>query len=415
MARLSRDARLETREARTRLKIQHEPYWRQIHHGLFIGYRKGKTGSKWIARRAVDGKYRKKTLGKADDRSDANGQDVLDYKQAHAKTLEFADSDLDITPIEYTVGDAMADYMHWHEAHGKSADHTRHVIDGHILPRFKNKLVADLNTSAISRWHQSLATAPLHRRGKKQAIDTADPDAVRKRKATANRILTVFKAALNHAWHEGKVKQKDVWGRVRPFRGVDTPGVRYLSEGECRRLLNACPPDFRQIVNAALLSGCRYGELCRLKVGDFNPGAGVIRISDSKSGKPRHVPLTDEGHTAFSRWVAGKLQGELIFARGEGGGWAKSHQSRRMRAACEIAKIDPPATFRDLRRTYGSLLAIKGVPLHVIAEVLGHADTRITKRHYAHLQPDYVKNTIRANLPVFGLRQDTVTPLREKA
>ena len=54
-----------------------------------------------------------------------------------------------------------------------------------------------------------------------------------------------------------------------------------------------------------------------------------------------------------------------------------------------------------LRHTYGSLLASRGVPLQVIAELLGHADTRITSRHYAHLMPSFVSDTLRANLPTF--------------
>jgi integrase len=37
-----------------------------------------------------------------------------------------------------------------------------------------------------------------------------------------------------------------------------------------------------------------------------------------------------------------------------------------------------------------------------IAAQLGHADTRMTERHYAHLTPDYVAQTIRANFPELG-------------
>jgi len=40
MARQVRDAVLESREARKRLKIQSEPHWRGIDTGLHIGYRR---------------------------------------------------------------------------------------------------------------------------------------------------------------------------------------------------------------------------------------------------------------------------------------------------------------------------------------------------------------------------------------
>jgi hypothetical protein len=39
----------------------------------------------------------------------------------------------------------------------------------------------------------------------------------------------------------------------------------------------------------------------------------------------------------------------------------------------------------------------------VIARQLGHADDRMTQRHYAHLAPNYVANTIRAHFPTLGI------------
>jgi integrase-like protein len=59
--------------------------------------------------------------------------------------------------------------------------------------------------------------------------------------------------------------------------------------------------------------------------------------------------------------------------------------------------------FHILRHTHGSHLAMSGVPMGVIAAQLGHADTRMTEKHYAHLAPSYVAQTIRANFPRLGL------------
>jgi hypothetical protein len=42
---------------------------------------------------------------------------------------------------------------------------------------------------------------------------------------------------------------------------------------------------------------------------------------------------------------------------------------------------------------------MRAVPMAVIARQLGHADTRMTERHYAHLAPNYVADTIRASFP----------------
>jgi integrase len=101
-----------------------------------------------------------------------------------------------------------------------------------------------------------------------------------------------------------------------------------------------------------------------------------------------------------------------MFLRSDGEPWGASHQQRPLNRACEIAGIDPAVSFHVLRHTYGSLLAMRGVPLQVIAEALGHADTRITSRHYAHLMPSYVADTIRKHLPSFGTERDNVARLR---
>ena len=50
---------------------------------------------------------------------------------------------------------------------------------------------------------------------------------------------------------------------------------------------------------------------------------------------------------------------------------------------------------------------MKGVGLGVIAAQLGHADTRMTEKHYAHLAPSYVADTIRAQFPTLGIAGDT--------
>ena len=115
-------------------------------------------------------------------------------------------------------------------------------------------------------------------------------DGVRKRRATASRILTVRKAAVNHAWKAGHVASDDAWRRVRPFKSVVTARVPYLSQSECARLVNACKPEFRNLVRGALLTGCRYSELAAMRVDDFNPDAGVVTIRENKAGKPRQAP-----------------------------------------------------------------------------------------------------------------------------
>jgi len=101
-----------------------------------------------------------------------------------------------------------------------------------------------------------------------------------------------------------------------------------------------------------------------------------------------------------------------VLTRTDGTAWAASHQQRPIREASDEAKLDPPITFHDLRNTYGARLARAGVPMAVIAAQLGHADTRITERHYAHLAPNYVADTIRSHFGPLGIAASNVSTLR---
>ena len=111
------------------------------------------------------------------------------------------------------------------------------------------------------------------------------PEAIRRRRATANRVLTILKAALNEAYHEGRIPINEAWQRVKAFRKVDSARIRYLTDDEARRLVNACPVDFRALVVGGLMTGCRYGELAALVVEDFNVDSGTLTNSDQQERK----------------------------------------------------------------------------------------------------------------------------------
>jgi integrase len=427
MSRKVRDANLETRTARLRLHVRPEPHWRSLERGFFLGYRRRATGGTWLARRRQADGYAEHRIGTTDDLQDADGVAVLDYGQAQEEARAWWRADLrreeghDAWTGPFTVNDAIGDYLAAYERRGgKAVYDTRKAAETHILPALGCVAVPKLTAKKVEDWHQDLAEKPARartKRGRKQNHRKADKsaDGIRKRRATANRILTVLKAALNDVWKAGHVESDNAWRRVKPFKAVETARVRYLSEAECVRLVNACEPSFRNLVRGALLTGCRYSELAALHAADFNADAGVVTVRESKAGKPRHVVLTDEGQRLFSNLTAGKLGNDLIFARADGGVWGKSHQLRPMVEACRRAKIKPEISFHVLRHTHGSTLAMKGVPLGVIAGQLGHADTRMTEKHYAHLAPSYVADTIRAHFPTLGITaEETVQPLRPR-
>jgi len=127
--------------------------------------------------------------------------------------------------------------------------------------------------------------------------------------------------------------------------------------------------------------------------------------------------LTDEGRAFFRRAAAGRAGDASLLPRASGRRWNKSEQFRPMREACAAARIVPAASFHILRHTYGSRLAMRGVPIPVIAAQLGHAGLRITMRHYAHLAPSYVADTVRAKFGTLdlGSLSSSVVELRRDA
>lgn len=425
MARKIRDTTLDTREARGKLKPRGKPYWRAIERGLHLGYRrlKGKAGTWWARHYLGAREYEIESLGAADDLSDADGVAILSFWQAQTKARERMVSRAHQAAGKtgpLTVRDAIEQYLEWLESNRKSAYDARRRAQAFIYPKLGDMECNALTADALRKWHVGVAKeAPRVRtaNGKAQrhrAFNGNDEDAARRRRASANRVLTILKAALNRSWREGKVPSDTAWRRVEPFENVDAARVRYLTVAEAKRLINACEPEFRPVVQAALQTGARYGELIRLQVHDFNPDADTIAIRQSKSGKPRHVVLTEEGATLFKQLAAGRSGHEPMLRRRNGEAFAKSHQSRPMVEACGRAKIKPRISFHGLRHTWASLAVMNGVPLLVVAKNLGHADTRMVEKHYGHLAPSYIADAIRAGAPRFGALKDAaVVPIRQ--
>lgn len=420
MGRRVRSAPLETRTARLKLAQRSDPYFVALGGGLHLGYRRRASVGTWLARaRTDDGKYREEKIGLADDYSDADGMKFLDFGQAQRKAQEWGGVRRDAAAsganigTKYTVANAMTDYLANYEVRGKALSQTKHVVDVKIVPALGKVTVSKLTKVQIRRWLDGIAAEPSKKRGGKARKPAGtDPEAQRKRRATANRIRNVLLAGLNFAFDHDRVPSKAAWANVKPFKGVDVPVVRFLTEHEATRLINAADEDFCQLVQGGLLSGCRYGELTRLKCGDVHAASKSIAIRQAKGGKPRHVFLTDEGVRFFAQMIAGRARDALVFQRSIGRGWRKSEQLRPMLAACKRARITPPVGFHVLRHTHGSWLAMKGTPLQVVQQQLGHADIRMTERHYAHLVPNYVADTVRANLPTLGIKVGRLTELR---
>ena len=408
MDRVRRDHRLDTRAARERLHRSKRPFWRTISTGCHIGYYRGALGASWVARCKKTGGngYFQRSLGEADDVREANGVTILNFRQAQDRARSWFDEMLSAShgrPDRYTVSEALDDYLRTFT--GRSLDKTRHTIERHIRPALGKRPVCELTTAELRNFQADLATRRSVYRANRKGVAQPRPDdgdCARRGKANANRIFTPLKAALNRAFNDGRVPNDTAWRRVKPFSKVSVARIRYFTTAEINALLDAAEPWFRALIQAALFTGARWSEVHQMKVRDVDLRSGTIRFPETKSGRPRHIHLTDEGVRFFARQCAAKRLQEQVFLNQHGRPLGPSHQIRPMNETCARAQVDP-AGFHILRHTYGSTLAMAGVPLAVIAEALGHADERITRKHYAHLSPSYIRDAVRLGLGTLGV------------
>jgi integrase len=414
MANTVKHARLENPTARRRLKRGRQAHWQALAPRAHLGYRRWpeEPAGQWLFRRYLgDFKYQSTTIGRADDATQADGERVLSFAQAEAKARAMLESPRG-TVVRMTVRQAMARYVEYKRGLGQPVGDLLSRTAAHILATLGDSVVAELTAERLRRWLATLAASPAQVRpknGKPQykAEPNGDED-IRRRRASANRVLTMLKAGLNHAFDEGHVSNRDAWGRkLKPFRDVEVARLRYLSIAEAQRLINACAADFRPLVIAGLQTGARYGEVANLEVHDFNPAAGTVTIRKTKTRKPLHVVLTAEGVEFFRQQCIGRGGGELMFQHDDGRRWKTSEQGRPMKEACARAKLKPVITYHGLRHTWASNAVMNGVPLMVVAKNLGHRDTRMVERHYGHLAPSFIADAIREGAPRFGLESES--------
>lgn len=440
---VKQDGRINNRTSRIKLKMRREPYWIVLEPGKSLGYRKGANGGTWVAKLYLAGgdpPRLYKALGAADDIQDGDGKVVLNFGQAQAEAHKWFSIARESATGErvqkgpFTVQQAWDVYIAAAERRGmKSVARTRCAAELHILPTLGAVQVEKLNPARIEKWQSALAESAARVRTKKGSDQPAErrspatEEEKRARKDTSNRVLTILKAMLNHAKAKRlTMASGDAWREVSPFKGVKAARIRFLSPEESQRFVNVCPRDFRRLVTGALHTGARYGELTRLEARDFNPTAGTVSIAESKSGKPRHVVLNEEGQAFFQTICTGKSPNDRIFLR-EGverrkhkgkndDHWCRGDQFHLMAQACKSATLEP-LSFHELRHTYASMMVNAGVPLAFVAEQLGHSGTRMVEQHYGHLCPSAKADAIRKLTPKLGLAElgeGAVKPLKIK-
>ncbi len=219
-----------------------------------------------------------------------------------------------------------------------------------------------------------------------------DADTARKAKASANRNLATLKAALNHGRSLGHVHTDAAWASVSKFEGANKGRDRMLEPTERRALLASCgSPEFRNFVEALLLTGFRPGELAGVTAKAFDRHAGTLSVR-GKTGA-RTAVLSKRAAQLFAELAAGKIGNALMLPRPDGQRWAKETWGDAFREAARKAGLPDDVVLYSLRHTAISEMIMHGMDSFMVATITGTSVAMIEKT-YGHLSHDRTRQRL---------------------
>ena len=236
----------------------------------------------------------------------------------------------------------------------------------HLSPVFGARELADIQRHEVEDWLHGLSSGGLA-------------------PATCNRILAVFKTICSLAVMRGLLPAgQSPCAGVSPFK-IHTQRERYLSRDEARRLMRALEKSDRPeafAIRLLLLTGARKSEVLKARWEHVRLDLRLLIVPLSKSGKPRHIPLSDEAITVI-RSIP-RQQGNPWLFPGHAPGKPLSDLYlfwNSLRRSLGLTSV----RIHDLRHTFASFLVNAGHSLYEVQKLLGHSDPRTTMR-YAHLE-----------------------------
>jgi integrase len=194
--------------------------------------------------------------------------------------------------------------------------------------------------------------------------------------ATINRRLAILRRVANLAHDQWGWLDRPLGRRIKLLPGEARRDV-FLAPAQVRALADACQhPRVADAIRLAAMTGLREGELLRLTP-DMVRGGCIVLPSDTKSGKPRTVPLMQEA-------AAIALPLGITYA-------TLRTYWQRARAAVGM----PGVRFHDLRHAFASIYLASGGSLKDLQLLLGHSTIAITADLYAHLEADFLRAGMR--------------------
>lgn len=223
------------------------------------------------------------------------------------------------------------------------------------------------------------------------------------KKSTVNRELDTFRHIFNKAVDWGYIDKSPYTG-VKKFK-VNNTNLRILSDAEFKDLYNASSASLKPILQMAVHTGMRLGEILSLLWDDVNLKEGHLLVRDSKNYESRYIPLHPE-LTSVLIDLKNRSDSEYVFG-------GRTTIKRQWANALKKSGIKH-CRFHDLRHTFGSNLGMSGVDIVTVAELMGHKDLSITKR-YSHPTPEHKKSAInRLSFIKVDTYMDTSVDIRDK-
>ncbi len=256
-------------------------------------------------------------------------------------------------------------YLPYARQHKKSWEVDERIARQHLAPTFGGFRPADISRSDVESWFRMLSKKGLA-------------------PATCNRILFVLKSICSLALEYGVFPSgQSPCAGVSPLK-VGTVRERYLSSEQARRLMSELDRSKRQEAGALqllLLTGARKSEILKARWEHVHLEQRLLTVPFSKSGKPRHIVLSDEAVLVI-RSIPRKPGCPWLFPGRVPGKPLSDIYLFWNRLRCRLGLRD--VRIHDLRHTFASLLVNAGHSLYEVQKLLGHSDPRTTMR-YAHL------------------------------
>lgn len=367
---------IETITKRRKLKSRKEPYWQKIAVGKHIGFYRTDENGSWHARFLINGKRHFHPLG-GDIESEY--EDMLKEAQAwfeEMKKVEKPES------ARHTIKSVVEDYIEYLEVEKPNKDtayRTRLQLEKHLTPTLGNILLKDLTTTRFRKWRDSMVKGLTHKDVINEPDELEQAEIIRRSKDSANRVLSMAKAAFNLAFNEGSVPSDVAWKRVSSFQGVGANRELFLTTRQVNNLKKHTEGGLHNLIQAGILTGARAGELTALLVRDFDPKERTL-FFNGKTGK-RITYMTKEAVTFFKEQIKDKPENAYILTEDDGQPWKVDNYQRPLRAAVKASKLPPETVFYSLRHYHISKALKAGIQAQVVAENCG-TSVRMLEKHY---------------------------------